>query len=1201
MGKKQLHESLVHITELLNSDLSIEASLEQAGQVINKWIPNDQLWFHFIVLGLNYRMAGGRFERFESSRRWGEKDESISAVRWALVNGTFIKRDDIFKEKRFDRDKARIEEGTHSQLVVPFCVGRETIGVMNFVSQTPHLYNDTHVENALLFARLVATEIHQMYLRQEMRGIGEISQAIQSTSDLDHILTLVVNHIQDLGYDRVRLYLFDEKRNVLKGTTQVGSPLEGDFKRVILSVNEDPYTQQTFQSAGACIHKRKSEDFVTHAYIQDDLGVVLAPTWADLPLFVLHEGKKRIVGKISLDNIVSEQPLIQARLDRLMIYAAQAANAIWKAQLYQDVKNEVVRQTKTLQDRVKQREVLLEINQAVQALQRPEDMQQVIETFYKNLVDIGFDFRVLTIHRLIDDQRKIFEAYEVMDEQVYRKNVRVQERIFNIWQRQKVHYRKNLNVDLEDLKPGFIERARADIGIGLASTLSVPLHRGVISMLSTSVEAFDEDDIYLFEQFASILSVGLDRVHDLEYIQKENQKQAALADINHAVLNMENPTELGNVARVFLRVVQQMGINAQTVAIHRIVDVDENLVETFRVLNTGKVIFTGKRKSIASINVWREKMVLSEPNLTFMKDETREYFQEKFEGLTISSLVNVPFSLGVISVHSFNTDAFIESDIESLKQIAEIMSLGVKRLEDLEALEHQYVILQENEAQYRNLIRLMDGVVYALDWKSKRYTYMDESVYGLTGYKPEELDHAFCQSLIEDEVELMRYEEIPPQVQLSSENTATVFRSKYCLNTKEGKKIWVMDCSLEFRNESGDLIHTLGILLNLTDQVTMEEGLRQSQKMEAIGQLAGGVAHDFNNLLTGILGLSSLLLTRLPDSDPHKKDVEEIQKAGNRAADLTKQLLAFSRKQMIEPQILDVNDVMSDMQTMLRRLIREDIELVVSLASINKPIEIDRGQLEQVILNLVVNAKDAMPQGGTLSLRTGQVLLDINQVRFMRGIESGAYAVVEVGDTGIGMDAETKEHIFEPFFTTKEKGQGTGLGLATVYGIVAQNKGHVAVESLPNEGSVFRIYLPQVDKAIEADDTDDSRDLLVGCETILLAEDEEMVRELTERILRDLGYQVLVAQNGHDALHTLQANNYGIDLLLTDVVMPGMGGKELAETLRESHPQLPILYMSGYAEERTGGERFHQQASAFIKKPFMPDELVKEIRNLLDT
>ncbi len=439
-----------------------------------------------------------------------------------------------------------------------------------------------------------------------------------------------------------------------------------------------------------------------------------------------------------------------------------------------------------------------------------------------------------------------------------------------------------------------------------------------------------------------------------------------------------------------------------------------------------------------------------------------------------------------------------------------------------------------------------------------------------------------------------------PYIQSFGNETPTVFRSEYTLNARDGKKVRVLDCSLEFRDEDENLLHTLGILLNVTDQRVMEEGLRQSQKMEAIGQLAGGVAHDFNNLLTGILGLTALLLVQLEQENPMWKDIEDIQNASKRAADLTKQLLAFSRKQMIKPVILDVNHVVSDMQSMLRRLVREDIELIVSLARISKPVKMDRGQLEQIIMNLVVNAKDAMPQGGKLFIKTNQVILDTHQVRFMSSLTPGRFVTIEVQDTGLGMDDETLAHIFEPFFTTKKEGQGTGLGLATVYGIVAQNGGHIMVESKKNEGSVFLIYLPQVDQVVAEDSDDSIRGLLKGHETILVAEDEEIVRQLVQRTLTNLGYHVLVAKNGQDALRIWQVRDKPIDLLLTDVVMPGVGGIQLAKTLREQCHNLPVIYMSGYAEDLMGNEYLSELEQVFMQKPFTLDILAQTVRDLLD-
>ena len=403
-----------------------------------------------------------------------------------------------------------------------------------------------------------------------------------------------------------------------------------------------------------------------------------------------------------------------------------------------------------------------------------------------------------------------------------------------------------------------------------------------------------------------------------------------------------------------------------------------------------------------------------------------------------------------------------------------------------------------------------------------------------------------------------------------------------------------------------------------------EEQLRQSQKLEAVGQLAGGIAHDFNNLLTVITGYSDLLLRGLKAEDPVRLKVEEIKKAGERAASLTKQLLAFSRKQVLQPRLLKLNAIVADVERMLRRLIGEDIDLLTIFEPSLGQIKADPGQIEQVIVNLAVNARDAMPQGGTLTIETSNVYLDNEYARHHTTIRPGNYvmlaitdtvpafrstsaevrnviASMAITDTGTGMDATIQAHMFEPFFTTKSQGKGTGLGLSTVYGIVKQSEGNIWVYSELGKGTTFKVYLPRVDEvALVRVAQEPSSDLQPGRETVLLTEDEEAVRRLTKTILEMNGYQVLEAASGDEALSIYKQDGEHIDLIITDVVMPKMGGRELAQSLLALSPGVKVLYLSGYTDDAIVRHGLLDQKMAFLQKPFTPDALLRKMREVLD-
>ncbi len=416
---------------------------------------------------------------------------------------------------------------------------------------------------------------------------------------------------------------------------------------------------------------------------------------------------------------------------------------------------------------------------------------------------------------------------------------------------------------------------------------------------------------------------------------------------------------------------------------------------------------------------------------------------------------------------------------------------------------------------------------------------------------------------------------------------------------KDGGTAWTFqNASLLADEQAGEVI-VEGTVSDITERRQLEEQLRQSQKMEGIGQLAGGIAHDFNNLLTTVLGYSDMALSQLPAQDPIREDIAEIQKAGQRASNLTRQLLAFSRKQVFEPRVLDLNSLIAESSRMLARLIGEHIHFVTELDPELDSVRADPGQVEQVIVNLVVNARDAMPQGGALTMRTSNVDVAAASTRD-HSVAPGRYVVISVTDTGVGIDPETQKRIFEPFFTTKEKPHGTGLGLATVYGIVSQSGGHIVVQSEPNRGSTFAIYLPRVAEHAAAASAVPAVAVRRGSETILLVEDEDAVRGLTRRCLESSGYTVLQAASAEEAL-PIAANHSGrLDLLLTDVIMPGASGPELARRLLETRPGTRVLYVSGYTDASMASQGALDDGAFFLQKPFTPESLARKVREVLD-
>ena len=403
------------------------------------------------------------------------------------------------------------------------------------------------------------------------------------------------------------------------------------------------------------------------------------------------------------------------------------------------------------------------------------------------------------------------------------------------------------------------------------------------------------------------------------------------------------------------------------------------------------------------------------------------------------------------------------------------------------------------------------------------------------------------------------------------------------------------------RDGTGHVEYYETFVRDVTDQRRLQQQLLQSQKMEAVGRLAGGIAHDFNNLLTVITSYSDLLLEDLGTDDPKRSDVEQVRKAADGAAALTRQLLAFSRQQVVEPRVVSLNAVVESLQKILRRVLGEDVELAATPGPDLGAVRADVGQLEQVLMNLAVNARDAMPTGGKLTIETGNVEHD---PAFARGHGAAAvrqFVMLAVTDTGVGMDEATKARIFEPFFTTKEPGKGTGLGLATVYGIVQQSGGFIWVYSEPGHGTTFKIYLPRVDAPAEGVAVTAVAPVGRGTETVLLAEDAAAVRAVARQVLERQGYTVLEAPDGELALHLAQRHSGPIHLLLTDVVMPGMSGRQLADRLAPARPDMKVLYASGYTDDSVVRHGVLEEGMPYLQKPFTPESLARKVRDVLDS
>jgi len=545
-------------------------------------------------------------------------------------------------------------------------------------------------------------------------------------------------------------------------------------------------------------------------------------------------------------------------------------------------------------------------------------------------------------------------------------------------------------------------------------------------------------------------------------------------------------------------------------------------------------------------------------------------------------------TIGVLVVQSYTEGVrFREEDKDILQFVSTQVAMTIERKRAEEAL-------RISGERYRDLVENANDIIYTHDLAGN-FTSLNATGEKITGYPREEITRMnISQILSREQFDIARR---MLDRMLAGETRTT---QELEIAARDGRKL-ALEVSTRLLRRDGKPVGVQGIARDMSDRRKLEEQLRQAQKMEAVGRLAGGIAHDFNNLLGVLMGYSELILDRLEPGHPLRKSAEEIGKAAERAASLTRQLLAFSRQQVLAPKVLDLNQVLEEMKLLLRRLIREDVDLRIHPSERLGRVMADRNQIEQVILNLALNARDAMLNGGRLTIETADVEIEKDYAERKPIVQPGRYVLLAVSDSGVGMDAETQAHIFEPFFTTKEKGKGTGLGLATVYGVVKQSGGYIWVYSEQGVGSTFKVYLPRVEESAEAaEPSAGPRTSARGHETILLVEDEEGVREVAREFLQNFGYTVLAAGSPTEALRTAAEHTGEIHLLLTDVVMPEMGGRDLAEHLARLRPQMRVLYMSGYTDDAIVHHGVLDAGVAFLQKPFLRGALQRKVREVLD-
>jgi PAS domain S-box-containing protein len=530
-----------------------------------------------------------------------------------------------------------------------------------------------------------------------------------------------------------------------------------------------------------------------------------------------------------------------------------------------------------------------------------------------------------------------------------------------------------------------------------------------------------------------------------------------------------------------------------------------------------------------------------------------------------------------------------------LARLAPAIERGLRESAERRARRKAEQALRESEERYRRIVETTNEGIVVVS-REARVLFANQRIAGMLGVEAEGLAGCSLLDFFHEESRALARQCLLAEAEFSGQIEARLLRAN-------GEDLWSLVDSAPIHDGSSRRVGCLVMVMDVSQRKRLEDQLRQAQKMEAIGKLAGGVAHDFNNLLSVVLSYSGLILAGLTPGDPLLSDILEIKKAGDRASELTRQLLAFSRQQVVTPRSLDLNQIVLGMEKMLRRLLGEDLTLSLLLDRRLSRISADPGQIEQIVMNLVVNARDAMPAGGQVTIETADVSLDAAYATAHHDVTPGPYVMLAITDTGSGMDSATQQHIFEPFFTTKERGRGTGLGLSTVFGIVKQSRGHIWVYSEAQRGTTFKVYFPRTD-AIESRASSipppSAPGTLFGSETILLVEDEEQVRVAMCTVLRRHGYNVIEARNGGEAFLICEQYSAKIHLLLTDVVMPRMSGRELSERLAPMRPDMKVLYISGYTQNAIVHHGILDSDVAFVPKPFTPESLVERVRSVLD-
>ncbi|MCH8062409.1 MAG: GAF domain-containing protein, partial [Chloroflexi bacterium] len=1097
------------------------------------------------------------------------------------------------------------DAGLRSFITVPLRSRDQIMGALMIRSKSPNAYTLHELRLAERLGDQIAGAIsnshHHAELHERARSrdvVAGIGLVVSSSPEIEDTYGALSEQIRKyIPFDCLIITTVDKGEMTARISHVVGEG--GDKYEVGQIINiEDSFAAEMVRTKSDVVFNPKSKAEISEKcpYLMPSYEAGIR-SYLAVPLL----SKDKVVGLLSFRSITANA-YSESQLSIAAEIGAQIAGGVASARLRAQLQREV-----------REREILAEIGRIISS---SPDIDEVFERFVEQAKEL-ISFDRIAIDR-IDLELGTVSA-------IYRAGVSVNGRhrgeVFPLpGTTIEEMISKNSGLLVQGLdKEEMIERYPGlsnGIDVGLRSFITAPLRSrdqimGALIIRSKSPNAYTPHELRLAERLGDQIAGAIANAKLHETLERDAAERQVLADIGRT---MSSSLVMGEVFEQFA------DLASRVVAFDRIsvavIDWDRQIISNLHHYgDTVEGRSFGDETPLKGTTV--EETVKRDSGVIIQDvppEEIARLYPGSAAGVKVGfrSFMTVPLRsrdkiIGAIVMRSYRPLAFDQRDLDLAQRVADQIAGAVDGSQLYLELKKTEEALKESLDRFDLAAQgsgdgLWDSVITSRG-EDGDYFHEDDFIYlsprlkELLGYE----DHEFPNDL-RNWFETIHPDDlkVAKQAAIDHFEHKRPYEVEYRARTKSGEYRWFSSRGQALWDESGRPIRLMGFMRDVTDQKSLEAQLLRSQKMDAFGQLAGGVAHDLNNMLSAIMSYTHLAKTARI-SETRELHLGEVLKASERAAVLISQLLVFSRKQIINPRTVDLNDVVADVERMLRRLMGEGIRLVTKLDPDVRLVEVDPGQIEQVLVNLSVNSKDAMPNGGTLLIETSGETVDGKRADAMPELSPGAYAVITVQDTGAGIPDDAKDHIFEPFFTTKEVGKGNGLGLSTCYGIIAQSGGYITVESVVGKGSTFKIYFPAKDGLTESlPFRDDSGYLPVGTERILVVEDEPLVRNVAVHVLREQGYTVIEASNGLEALDVASQHQGGpVDLLLTDMVMPVMGGRKLAERLRDIHPEMKVIFTSGYTEDEAFKEEVLNERTNFMRKPFDPSTLTRKVREVL--